>query len=70
MFTLVSLLLTPDKQVRGNNIFAYMAVIFMLLFIYNDSIRLAYVCFIMTYMCMFGLQPSRSEIDKKHIEQL
>ncbi len=70
VFTLVSLLLTPDKQVRGNNIFAYMAVIFMLLFIYNDSIRLAYVCFIMTYMCMFGLQPSRSEIDKKHIEQL
>lgn len=57
LYTLISLLMTPDKQVRANCILAFMAVIFMLTFIYNDSIRLAYMCFVMSYICMFGLQP-------------
>lgn len=57
VYTIISLLFTPDRQVRGNSIFAYMAVLFVLTFIYNDSLRIAYVCFVMSYICMYGLQP-------------
>lgn len=62
--TIISLLLTPDKQIRGNSIFAYMAVLFVLTFIYNDSLRIAYVCFVMSYVCMYGLQPYVGAVKK------
>ncbi len=62
--TIISLLFTPDKQIRGNSIFAYMAVLFVLTFIYNDSLRIAYVCFVMSYVCMYGLQPYVGAVKK------
>ncbi len=64
VYAIISLLLTPDKQIRGNSIFAYMAVLFALTFIYNDSLRIAYVCFVMSYVCMYGLQPYVGAVKK------
>ena len=62
---LMSILFTSDKHVRANNIKLYMLLVTTLILVYNDQYRSFYICMIMFYVCLRGLQPMAEDEYKK-----
>jgi hypothetical protein len=65
MYDLMSILFTSDKHVRANNIKLYMLLVTTLILVYNDQYRSFYICMIMFYICLRGLQPMAEDEQKR-----
>ena len=63
MYNLMSILFTPDNHARANNLKLYMLSVTLLILVYNDQYRLVYICMILFYICLRGLQPM---LEEKH----
>ncbi len=61
IYTIFSILFTPDKYPRAGNLKLYMFMVLLLVLMYNDSMRNFFICVIMFYIYMRGLQPDVDE---------